>query len=1078
MLKQLSHYRLIERIGAGGMGIVYRAHDELLDRDVAIKVLPRGSLTDETSRKRFRKEALSLARLNHPNVATVHEFGTDRGTDFLVTEYIAGMTMDAKLAGGALPAADVFRFGLQLAQGLSAAHQQGVVHRDLKPGNLRLTSDGRLKILDFGLAQLMPQASDQGLTITLTQSQEVSGTLPYMAPEQLRGDAADARSDVWSAGAVLFEMATGRRPFVQKNSPLLIDAILNQSVDPANEINPAVPPLLNEVIRKALAKDPTQRYQNAGELAVGLELPTTTESVLAAQTVGGRPRAAIALALVILIASVLATIGGYFFVHRKRETNSVSQNGPLAARRRSIAVLGFKNLSSNSEKSWLSTALSELMTAELSQGEQLRTIPGESVAQMRLSLALPDSDGYSPQTLSRIRQNLGSDEVIVGSFLPLRNGFLRLDLRMQDTVVGETLASVSETGSESDIDTLIRKAGAELRSKLGIAALSDEQAAVVRTSLPSNPEAARVYAEGLQKLRLFDALAARDLLEKAVALDPGHAPSHSALAEAWSTLGYDDKAKVEAKRALEMSPEFSREERLLIEGRSHQLLGEHSAAIDNYRALWQFFPDRIDYGLSLIHAQISAGRGSDAESTLAGIRRLPVSEIDGARIDLAEGYVAASQSDFKRQQSSGEKAASEGRAIAASLLVAEALQLQAVAFERMGQSDKAIQLASQAREMYSSGGYRLGAARTLLMTGDVLYDQGNFEGARKYFEEALLVFQEIGARKSSRASFERIGNVLYQQGKLQLAEKYYNRVLTFDQSIHDPTGLASDYGNIANALDGLGDLTGALKMQQQALAAFDEIGDRRGSSATLNNLGNLAVEKGNLDEAEKYFNRAVTMTREITYRGGEPYPIAGLGDVLLARGDLAGAKKRYFDALTICEEIKDEDFSSQIRTALAFVALQEGKFSDGEALARQSASAFDKTNATASSAWAHAILAGNLLGENNLSEARSAAARAITLSQQAAGETPRYEAALADARVQARLGKIMEARRELEATLFSTRKFGYRLYELRARLAIGEIDLSSESASARHDLRLLEADAKAQGAFLIANQASALLQTK
>jgi hypothetical protein len=193
---------------------------------------------------------------------------------------------------------------------------------------------------------------------------------------------------------------------------------------------------------------------------------------------------------------------------------------------------------------------------------------------------------------------------------------------------------------------------------------------------------------------------------------------------------------------------------------------------------------------------------------------------------------------------------------------------------------------------------------------------------------------------------------------------------------------------------------------------------------------------------------------------------------------LAGAKKRYFDALTICEEIKDEDFSSQIRTALAFVALQEGKFSDGEALARQSASAFDKTNATASSAWAHAILAGNLLGENNLSEARSAAARAITLSQQAAGETPRYEAALADARVQARLGKIMEARRELEATLFSTRKFGYRLYELRARLAIGEIDLSSESASARHDLRLLEADAKAQGAFLIANQASALLQTK
>src|SRR6266849_1731384 len=247
--QRLSHYRIEEKIGAGGMGVVYRAHDEQLDRDVAIKVLRRGSLSDETARKRFRKEALSLARLNHPNIATIHEFGSEGDIDFLVTEYIAGMTLDAKLAAGPMPATDVFRLGLQFAQGLSAAHQQGIIHRDLKPGNLRLTTDGRLKILDFGLAQFMPQPSDQGLTVTLTQSQEITGTLPYMAPEQLRGDAPDARSDVWSAGAVLYEMATGQRPFVEKNSALLINAILNQSVQMAGQINTAVPPVLDEVIR-------------------------------------------------------------------------------------------------------------------------------------------------------------------------------------------------------------------------------------------------------------------------------------------------------------------------------------------------------------------------------------------------------------------------------------------------------------------------------------------------------------------------------------------------------------------------------------------------------------------------------------------------------------------------------------------------------------------------------------------------------------------------------------------------------------------------------------------------------------
>jgi tetratricopeptide (TPR) repeat protein len=784
----------------------------------------------------------------------------------------------------------------------------------LKPGNLRLTTDGRLKILDFGLAQFMPQASDEGLTVTLTQSQEVTGTLPYMAPEQLRGDPADARSDVWSAGAVLYEMATGRRPFVEKNSPLLINAILNHSVDLASQVNPQVPAVLDEVIRKALAKEPTQRYQTAGELAVGLELPTSTGSVFPAKQSRGGSYLTSAWSAALLVVVLGAAIGGYFWMHRKMVAGSVS---PPAFHRRSIAVLGFHNLSGNPEKSWLSTALSELMTTELSQGDQVRTIPGESVAQMRINLALPEADSYSQQTLSRIRQNLGTDDVVVGSFLPLGNGMLRLDLRMQDAVAGETLASVSEKGSETEIDTLVSKAGAELRAKLGIAALSDEQSAVVRTSLPSDPEAARLYAEGLQKLRLFDVLAARDLLEKSVARDPGYAPAHSALAQAWATLGYDEKAKQQAKRALELSSSFSREERLLIEGRSHEILADQAAAVENYRALWQFFPDRVDYGLLLIRAHVAAGRAADAESTLAEIRRLPVSEAEAARIDITEGNVAYSLSDFKRQQAVSEKAANRGRSVGASLLVAEALQMEASARERMGQTEQSIQLAAQARDLFSAAGYRQGAARTLLMTGDVLFDEGNFEGAKKKYEEAIPVFQEIGAQKSMRSVFERLGNVYYQQGKLQEANQNYDRALKFDRSVNDPTGLASDYGNIANALDGLGDLTGALKMQQQALAAFNEIGDRRGSSATLNNLGNLAVEMGNLDEATKHFDQSLAIAREITYRGGQPYPMSGLADVRFARGDPDGARKQYEEALTICAEIKDEDFAAQIHTSLA-----------------------------------------------------------------------------------------------------------------------------------------------------------------
>lgn len=211
---ELGHYLLVERIGAGGMGEVFRARDQHLERNVAIKVLPPKTFTDESARKHFRKEALALSKLNHPNIATIHDFDTQQGIDFLVMEYVPGMTLSEKLAGGPLPEKEVLRIGTQLAEGLEAAHAEHVIHNDLKPGNLRLTTDGRLKILDFGLAHLAPPINAE--LETATEAMGLAGTLPYMAPEQLQGEAADARSDLWAAGVVLYEIATGQPPFRER----------------------------------------------------------------------------------------------------------------------------------------------------------------------------------------------------------------------------------------------------------------------------------------------------------------------------------------------------------------------------------------------------------------------------------------------------------------------------------------------------------------------------------------------------------------------------------------------------------------------------------------------------------------------------------------------------------------------------------------------------------------------------------------------------------------------------------------------------------------------------------------------
>lgn len=1069
--KRLSHYRIVEQIGAGGMGVVYRAHDEQLDRDVAIKVLPPGVLTDETARKRFRKEALSLARLNHPNVATVHEFGSEGDTDFLVIEYIAGITLDAKLARGPLPPAEVVRLGVQLAAGLEAAHREGIVHRDLKPGNLRLTVDGRLKILDFGLAHLVPQPGDQGMTVTITQSRETSGTLPYMSPEQLSGEIADARTDVWSAGAVLYEMATGKRPFPQTVPALLINSILNQTPDAPSKLNSAMPASLDAVILKALAHDRKQRYQSAAELGADLERPLTLTSAVIPVVRPKRPFISLA---VIAVVAVLLAGGAYFLLHRGKKPNGTSNVASTANRRRSVAVLGFKNLSANPEKSWLSTAISEMLTTELSQGDELRTIPGESVALMKASLSLPDADSFSQETLTHIRQNLGSDDVVLGSYVPLGNGQLRLDIRLQDAVAGVTLASVSEKGNESEIDSLVSQAGAELRGKLGAGSLSDTESAMVRASLPSNPEAARLYSLGLQRLRLFDALAARESLEKAAQLAPDHAPTRSALAEAFNVLGYEDKAKEQAKKALELSPKFSREERLLIEARAHELLEETPEAVAKYRELWEFFPDNVDYGLFLVRTQLAAGTANDAKKTLAELRRLSVSEADAARIDVAEALVLSSLGDFKNTQLLAERAANSGRAVGASLLAAEALQLDGHAWERLGNSQKAADLTNQARALYVSAGDRKGAARCVISVGDLLYDRGDYAGAKKQFEIALSEFREIGARKSARAALERIGNVFYSQGDLREAEKYYEQVLRFDQEINDRFGLASDYGNMANALDGLGEVPQALKMQKQALAAFNEVGNRRGAGDTMNNTGDVLLEMGELDEAKKYFEQALVVVREISFRHGEPPPTAGIGDVLFAKGDLAGARKQYEEALAITKELNDDDYGAQVVVALASVALAEHRYSDGEALAQQSAGRFEKSSSWGNAAWAEAILARNLLGEDKLTDAEVAASKAIDYSRREAGQDPRYEAAIADARVKAETGKTAEATHELNDMLASTHNLGYRLYEYQARLALAETETESGSPSALASAAALEKEARAHGAFLIADQAKAL----
>ena len=305
----LSHYRILEKIGTGGMGVVYRAHDEHLECDVALKVLPPGKLADPATRKRFRKEALVLSRLTHPNIAVIHDFDTQDGVDFLIEELIPGLSLDEMLLSGPLSNRDIISFGSQMADGLAAAHDLGIVHRDLKPGNIRITPDGRLKILDFGLAYIMKPASLTEIAATETQVPQFAGTLPYMSPEQLLQDKVDTRSDIWAAGCVLYEMATGRRPFLG-TGPALIDAIVHGEAPLVSKLNPNVHANVAAVIEMCLEKHPERRYHSPREIAVDLRRALSTSEK---HTSRSRTRARIP-ALISAVALISASIAGLRFV--------------------------------------------------------------------------------------------------------------------------------------------------------------------------------------------------------------------------------------------------------------------------------------------------------------------------------------------------------------------------------------------------------------------------------------------------------------------------------------------------------------------------------------------------------------------------------------------------------------------------------------------------------------------------------------------------------------------------------------------------------------------------------------------
>jgi tetratricopeptide (TPR) repeat protein len=656
--RTISHYQVLSQLGSGGMGVVYEAEDTRLGRHVAIKLLSPEACCEPAAMERFLREARIVSALTHPHICTLHDIGDFEGQQFMVMELLEGESLKQRIARGPLAVDDLLDVGVQIADALDAAHHHGVVHRDIKPANLFVTRRGLAKVLDFGVAKLAEaERAREDLALTSATSDRTStgsaiGTIAYMSPEQARGQEIDARSDLFSFGTVLYEMATGRQPFAGPTPAVIFEGILTKVPPPPSQLNANVPPEFDRIVSKALEKDRETRYQSAAEMRADLKrLKRETETGRTAAAIAapaatqspGAPHGPVLRRRALLIGAPLATIAIVAAVVLWQ-----SQQTPALSEKDTVVLADFTNRTGDN---MFDDTLGEALAVQLRQSPFLNLLSEQQVSATLRQMARDGMAPLTPEVAREVCLRTSSRATLGGTIASLGSSYV-VTLRALDCVNGSTLAEEQVQASrKEEVITALGEAAASFREKLGesLDMVRRYDAKIEEATTPSL-DALKAYSQGMQTRRTKSDFDSVPFFRRAIEQDPNFALAHARLGTVLSNLGEREEATRAATRAYELRDKVSERERLYIEARYYTTVAEdQTKAIESYRLLLANYPD--DYAANGNLGTLYRNRGmlKEAIASLEQATRVAPDEPLG-HVNLGGAYLGDGRIDDARKE--------------------------------------------------------------------------------------------------------------------------------------------------------------------------------------------------------------------------------------------------------------------------------------------------------------------------------------------------------------------------------------------------------------------------------------------